>query len=139
MISLLEETDPEFDEHWIEELSLRANTCFSEISGYLSERENDTLSSLSSGTAKRKVESWVQDLLQMSKSEGTLSPEQEETIPKERSWNIDQGLGEFHQYLTGGSLNQPELTEAFSKLYLNNGSSLQEKRENIPYQRVLSN
>ena len=126
MISLLEETDPEFDEHWIEELSLRANTCFSEISGYLTERENDTLSSLSSGTAKRQVESWVQDtLLQMSKSEDTLPPEQEEIIPKEPSSDIDQSLGEFYQ--NSKFLNQPELTEAFSKFYLNNhGSSLQE-------------
>ena len=100
----------------------------SEISGYLTERENDTLSSLSSGTAKRQVESWVQDtLLQMSKSEGALPPEQEEIIPKGPSSDIDQGLGEFYQNSTAGTLNQPELTEAFSKLYLNNhGSSLQE-------------
>ena len=28
LISLLEENDPEFEDHWIEELSLRHNTCF---------------------------------------------------------------------------------------------------------------
>ena len=57
LISLLEETDPELEDLWIEYLSLRTNICFSEISWYLKERENETLSSLSSGTAKRQVES----------------------------------------------------------------------------------
>ena len=46
LLLLLEDTDSEFNDHWIEELSLRVNTCFSEISGYLTEGENDTLRSL---------------------------------------------------------------------------------------------
>ena len=31
LLLLLEDTESEFNDHWIEELSLRVNTCFSEI------------------------------------------------------------------------------------------------------------
>ena len=123
LISLLEETDPELGDLWIWDLSLTTNTCFSEISGYLKERENDTLSSLNSGTTKRQVESWVLDtLLQISKSDGALSPDQEEsfhgtgptteTIPKEKrtppTTDIDQDQGEFYRNLIAGKSTRIE-------------------------------
>ena len=52
---LLKDTDSEFNDHWIEELSLRVNTCFSEFSGYLTERENYILFSISLAQQSNKL------------------------------------------------------------------------------------
>ena len=41
----LDESDPEFNDHWIEEFSVRLNTCFGGIDSYFVESEGDPPSS----------------------------------------------------------------------------------------------
>jgi len=55
---ILEETDPEFNDQWIEELSFRVNTCFASIDSYLFEREGDPSSSISSYKTRQDIEQW---------------------------------------------------------------------------------
>ena len=111
LLLLLEDTDSEFNEHWIEELSLRVNTCFSEISGYLA--------------AKQQIESWVQDTIsQMRNKPENVFPLDQEcsshlpevlTISKERIPKITDTLENQSELYSEfvGTLSQPEPTDAF--------------------------
>ena len=56
----LDEEDPDFSDHWIEELSVRVNTCFAAINSYLVERENDAPSSMLSSKV-RQISQWREE------------------------------------------------------------------------------
>ena len=61
LMLLLTEDDGEFNDVWIDELSLRVNSCSAEINKYLSDRESDTLSTGSSTNIRKKVENWREE------------------------------------------------------------------------------
>ena len=55
----IEEGDPDFSDEWIEALSLRVNTCNSDVENHLFGRKDDPPSNLrSSSSIERKVQEW---------------------------------------------------------------------------------
>lgn len=58
LMLLLPEDDPQFTDQWIEELSLRVNTCFADIEQYFADRKDDTPSSLLSSQKRDDIQRW---------------------------------------------------------------------------------
>lgn len=56
LMSLLSENDPEYNDEWIDDLSLRINTCFSDIEKYFVARTNDPPSIASSHFSKVNID-----------------------------------------------------------------------------------
>ena len=55
----IHENDPNFSDEWIEDLSLRVNTCYANIESYFHDRKDDPPSSKNSISARKKeVEEW---------------------------------------------------------------------------------
>ena len=60
----IDENDPNFSDEWIEDLSLRVNTCYANIESYFHDRKDDPPSSENSISARKKeVEEWRQNSL----------------------------------------------------------------------------
>lgn len=55
---LLDENDVEFNDEWIDDLSLRTSTCFSDIEIYFSGRRGDLSSTALSLSLTHKKETW---------------------------------------------------------------------------------
>ena len=107
LMLLLSEDDPNFNDVWIEELSLRVNTCQANIATYLIERENDTLSS-SSSSARRQVETWIQQTNNDSVADADADEDPLQEIPIERT----------------SQESNNDLANAFSKLNIGQAQSL---------------
>ena len=119
LMLLLDEDDPNFNDYWIEEISLRVNTCLANISTYLRDRENDSSSSTSSSTARKQVETWLQETIaNSSKGSQTSQGDPVDRIPLE----------------TRSPESNRDLTDAFSKL--NIGPNLPLMEPDIPMQRM---
>ena len=58
LMVLLSEDDPRFNDDWIDELSLKVNTCFGSIERYLLDRKDDPPSSLLSSQKRKDIQRW---------------------------------------------------------------------------------
>ncbi|XP_066934903.1 uncharacterized protein [Clytia hemisphaerica] len=96
---LLTDGHPEFNDRWIDDLSIRVNDCLANIEQYFVDRENDTPSSLCSAeTQKARIESWRQSIQFFEDAEKLEGSEAEK--------------------LEGSEADNNSVIEAFSKLYI---------------------
>ena len=104
----LDEEDPDFSDHWIEELSVRANTCFAAIDSYFVERENDPPSSMSSSKV-RQISQWREESTKYS----TISDSSDKPLFTE---NPEDDV--FGERQTTNCDDYEEITNAFSRIHV---------------------
>ena len=107
----LEEDHPDFNDNWIEELSVRANSCNAAIESYMAERVNDPSSTMSSGKA-RQISQWREESAKYS----TLSDPSEEPLFAEKHISDEVIPGEVKQTLNSEDCDA--ITDAFSRIYV---------------------
>ena len=133
LMLLLEDNDPEFHDEWIEELSLRTNSCFAEIAEYLADRENDPPSTVNSCTLRERVERWRSEVPSPATSQATEKQEDdqypqdplytEELNPSVRNFpydcqNANQTAGFLQQSNGTRHSSDEEMANCFSRLHI---------------------
>ncbi|XP_066933479.1 uncharacterized protein [Clytia hemisphaerica] len=82
LMLLLENDNPDYNDIWIDDLSLRINSCCGDVTTYLKERENDTLSSSSSEKVKERVQMWREETAtQIQEEEKSLTDDKPQSLP----------------------------------------------------------
>eukprot|EP00111_Clytia_hemisphaerica_P021665 TCONS_00063709-protein len=82
LMLLLENDNPDYNDIWIDDLSLRINSCCGDVTTYLKERENDTLSSSSSEKVKERVQMWREETAtQIQEEEKSLTDDRPQSLP----------------------------------------------------------
>ena len=106
LMSLLSENDPEYNDEWIDDLSLRINTCFSDIEKYFVARTNDPPSIASSHFSKVNIETWRKEV---SESMSSISDKvlSKDVFPPNTQDPIPQP-----------GKSDEEIAKAFSQLYI---------------------
>lgn len=114
----LEEDDSDFSDIWIEELSVRVNTCFAEIDSYLKERENDSPSSITSAKT-RQINKWRED----TRRESTISDGSAELPLFHDEVGANQGDVTENAFI--------DITNAFSQIHIEKRESNSLKLPNL--------